>query len=237
MVITKKGWTATTEPQKKFKMLMESLQQKSEAIPFLAFHELVKMSKTTDDVRHACLIFKLMILKFYSFTVESSNLMLKMLCDAEMEDVAVEIVKNSVLFKLPMHKDAFFSVFVKHLVDKGDVTNACAVFSLVLEKKVLGFQEPDVHDFYRFFSLLDMENDEHATKVMEFYEKFPKPLCPLVGQYSGQFVERLLKSYEIIAKAAEKTSKDVEKVQSEFEKYKSSAVQKISSKSSVQPGL
>jgi len=58
---------------------------------------------------------------------------------------------------------------------------------------------------------------------MEFYEKFPKPKIPLSGFHTDLFIERLVKSYEILGKAAEKTSKDVDKVQEEFSKFSSYA--------------
>jgi hypothetical protein len=220
-----------TDCEKKFRLLFDTLQGKSKNIPMAGFHELIKLSKTPEDIRNTCLLFKIMVCKFYSFTTETSSLMTKMFLEAEMKDVAIETIKNSVLFKMDYSRETVYGQLISQLI-KNDFENALTIFALVLDGKVRGIEEPTISDYFKMFSLFDLENEAHTAKIMELYEKMPKPKVPLVGFNTPLFIERLGKVYEILKVAAEKSGKDLEKVTEEKAKYGSYSREQVGSTTS-----
>lgn len=174
-----------------------------------------------------------MVAKFYFFTVETSQLMTKMFLQGNMSDVALEVAKNSILFRLPYSAESVYGSLIPHLLEKGELDNAVSVFQLILDGKLMGFEKADVHDFYKFFSLLNLEDEAHTAKIMELYEKMPKPTVPLVGFHSNLFIERLVKLYEVLSTAAEKSGKDLEKVNEEKTKYTKYASVQVDSKQNM----
>lgn len=108
---------------------------------------------------------------------------------------------------------------MKVLIEKEKLEEVVKFFGLMLEGKVMGIQEPNLSEFWNLAQVLNLENDAHCEKLLEFHEKFKKPLVPLEGFYTDAFIKKLGDYYEKVKKASEKIGKETEKVHQEFDKY------------------
>lgn len=105
------------------------------------------------------------------------------------------------------------------LLKEGKDEQVFTHFGLLVEGKVNGFKEQHLYDFWKLSTILDLEKEQHCEKMMEFYEKFKKPLVPLEGFYSEIYIMRLADYLQKVKVASEKVSKDTEKIAEDFSKY------------------
>ena len=69
------------------------------------------------------------------------------------------------------------------------------IFELFTKKKIFGFGKPNYHDYLTIISMLKTDSGENDEKIIEIYEKMPKPTFDEKQEHE-EYTELEIKQFE-----------------------------------------